>query len=53
VRAFEQVNARSEAVRGLGGELSLKEAALADVRAEQARRNVDPMQVHLRRLFTF
>ena len=53
VRAFEQVNARSEAVRGLGGELSLKEAALAEVRAEQARRGVDPMQVHLHRLLTF
>jgi hypothetical protein len=53
VRAFEQVSARTQAVRGLGGELSMKEAALADVRAEQARRGVDPLQVHLKRLLTF
>lgn len=53
VRAFEQVSARTAAVRGAGAELSMKEAALADIRAEQARRGEDPVRVHLRRLFTF
>jgi len=53
VRAFEQVSARSQAVRGAGAELSMKEATLADVRAEQARRREDPLQVQLRRLTTF
>ena len=53
VRAFEQVSARTQAVRGAGAELSMKEATLADVRAEQARRREDPLQVQLRRLTTF
>ena len=53
MRAFEQVSARTQAVRGAGGELSMKEATLADVRAEQARRRGNPLQVHLRRLTTF
>jgi hypothetical protein len=53
VRAFEQASARTKAVRGAGAELSMKEAALADVRAEQARRGEDPLQVHLRRLLSF
>lgn len=53
VRAFEQASARTQAVRGAGADLSMKEAALADVRAEQARRAEDPLQVHLRRLTAF
>jgi hypothetical protein len=53
VRAFERASARTQAVRGAGAELSMKEAALADVRAEQARRREDPGQVHLRRLLSF
>lgn len=53
VRAFEQASARTQAVRGAGAELSMQEATLADVRAEQARRREDPLQGHLRRLTTF
>jgi hypothetical protein len=53
VRDFDQASARSKAVRDAGAEASMKEAALADVRKEQARRRQDPMQVHLRRLTTF
>jgi len=53
VRAYEQASARGLAVRGLGGALSMKEAALADVREEQARRREPPHAAHLRRLLTF
>jgi hypothetical protein len=53
VRAFDHASARSKAVRDAGAEVSMKEAALAEVRAEQARRRQDPLQVHLRRLTSF
>jgi hypothetical protein len=53
VRDFERASARSRTIRDAGGDLSEREAALADVRAEIARRRVDATQVFLRRLLTF
>jgi hypothetical protein len=53
VRDFERASARGRTIRDAGGDLSEREAALADVRAEIARRRVDPTQVFLRRLLTF
>jgi hypothetical protein len=53
VREFERASSRGQAIRQAGSALSTHEATLADIRAEQARRRVDPMQVLLRRLLTF
>ena len=50
---FERASARGRAIRDAGGDLAEREAALADVRTEQARRRVDPTQVFLHRLLTF
>lgn len=53
VRDFERASARGRAIRDAGGDLAVREAALAEVRAEQARRREDPTRVLLRRLLTF
>lgn len=53
VRDFERASARGRTIRDAGGDLSEREAALSDVRAEIARRRLDPTQVFLRRLLTF
>jgi hypothetical protein len=53
VRDFERASARSQAIRAAGGDLAEREAALADLRKELARRSVSPLQVHLKRLLTF
>ena len=53
VQEFERASARGRAIRDAGGDLAEREAALADVRKEQARRRVDKTQVFLHRLLTF
>jgi hypothetical protein len=53
VKDFERASARGRAIRDAGGDLSEREAALADVRTEMARRRVDKTEVFLRRLLTF
>jgi hypothetical protein len=53
VKDFERASARGRAIRDAGGDLSEREAALADVRAEMGRRREDKTQVFLRRLLTF
>jgi hypothetical protein len=53
VKDFERASARGRAIRDAGGDLSEREAALADVRTELARRREDKTRVFLRRLLTF
>jgi hypothetical protein len=53
VRAFERASARGRTIRDAGGDLAEREAALADVRKELARRGGSPLQLHLKRLLTF
>ena len=53
VKDFEKAAARGRAIRSAGGDLSETEAALADIKAEQALRRQDPKDVFLRRLLTF
>jgi hypothetical protein len=55
VKEFERVRRESERTRDLGAELSMQEAALRDLEAEQRRRagERDRVAVILRRLFTF
>ena len=54
VREFERVQGISNQKRRAGVKLSVGEAELTDLRAEQARRerDADPFQVFLRRLLT-
>lgn len=50
VREFERAAARGRAIRDAGGDLAEREAALADVKREQAKRGGDPTQIFLKRL---
>ena len=53
VEAFERASAQSARVRSLAGDLSEREAALADLQKELAARREPAYAVHLRRLVSF
>lgn len=52
VKEFERAAARGRAIRSAGGDLAEREAALADIRKEQAKRGGDPTEIFLRRLLS-
>lgn len=53
VRDYERASARGRAIRDAGGDLAEREATLALIREEEAKRGGDPTQIFLRRLTTF
>ena len=50
LREYERASARGRAIRGAGGDLAEREAALRDIELEQSRRGGDPTRIFLKRL---
>ena len=53
MQEFEKASQRGRAIRDAGGDLSVREAALRDVKRELGTRGVNAQEVFLRRLLTF